>query len=212
MSFYPLGVRLILFVASITLAPCVGTLRTRRFVIYTLNAVLSVCYPEHSSVLFLSTIHSLLHEHIPFIDELGLNVHHSATLDVLCHTLMHVWVMWLIHSYVSVETLFVMMWIFMGSIYNTVVSLNTSVDDESFIRSSVFQALSSGAWISLMGFGVSGTETDLYEPFLWGCLVFGMFNWYVFKNSEWVLARLFRASYFDTFFNVCVYLYVWNRQ
>jgi hypothetical protein len=206
-------VRVVLFITSIVCAPVFGTLRSRRLIIFTFNVILAMCYPECSPVITLSTFHSLFHEHIPFIDEYGLNVNHSAFFDVLIHTLMYVQLMWLVRGIVSMETLFVLFWVLAGSVYNTVVSIYSRVDDDLFVQSSLFQALSSGAWVSLLGLGLdsNSSNTVQYECLLWVSMGVAVLNWYAFRQSTWLLAVLFRASYFDTFFNVPVWLYVWNR-
>lgn len=200
--------RVAVVLAGLTLGPAIGTLTSRRRVLYVCNLLLMLYFPDHWLPVWLATAHSLAHQHIPFIDAVGLNVAHSACVDVMVHTVMHAYVMYYTAHELSFSVMALMTLVLIGCFYNGVVSLFSPVDDEEFIASSVFQALSSGAWLSLLAFNVQGVD---YEPVLLTCMLLGAVNWSVFKQSERTLVALFKASYFDLFFILPVWVLVYNQ-
>jgi hypothetical protein len=207
--YYYFFLNLVLYFLAIYLASTFSVFEVRRKILYTANFFLFLYvsyYTNYQALIMiaLSTLHSLVHQHIPFISEKGLNLSYSAFYDVVVHLCMHIYIIYLTIAHIELLTLTVLSFIAAGSVYNVYVARNAIVNEIKFVNSSIFQALSSGAWISLIVY--QDPLPQDFEYFLLFTIFVGGLNWLLFRHNHSALNSMFRGSYFDTFFIFPVYI------
>lgn len=218
-SHFHLCITNILFLAAgiISIAQ-VGTLRSRRSALYLFSAVIITGLALKGQYYFAwlslwGILHSAAHHLWPFITIHGLNVKATAFPDVAVHLIMH----GIVHSGVcslgvSEATKWGSFFVLLGCAWNCYLSYYSRVDEVLFVKTSCFQALSSGGWVGyLLAISTENQGGVFFETFLWTFWIASVTNWFLFKHSAKWLKKLFAISYLDTLFIIPVWLYIANN-
>ena len=167
---------------------------------------------SHTSLnyfIILAMIHSAIHHLWPFMTHKGYNQDASPFYDVLCHTVM----IYAAHNLVA-EHLGSWVWLsyffILGSIGNTINSvyltpkINTA-GDTAFGFTSVFQAVSTGFWISTMLWYGSWADPSFVTHWL---AIIGIMvaNWGLYKLSHKAVGYSMKYNYVEAVFIVCTWV------
>ncbi|PRP79361.1 hypothetical protein PROFUN_12911 [Planoprotostelium fungivorum] len=209
-----------LFLATgIVLSAQFGRLRTRRNVLYVVAAVQITILTALERFYFAwlalwGIFHSCAHHFWPFITVAGLNIKATAFPDVFVHLTMHV----IVHSAacqlgISDATRLASSLVLVGCLWNAYLAYYSRVDEKWFVYTSMFQALSTGSWVGhLLSVSLQHNQAGfVYESNLWLMWGGAAMNWFLFKNSNKMLKKLFTISYLDTLFIFPVWLYMCNN-
>ncbi|PRP81696.1 hypothetical protein PROFUN_01203 [Planoprotostelium fungivorum] len=209
-----------LFLATaITLCAQFGRLRTRRNFLYVTTSaqilMLLLCQKYYFAWLALWGIfHSCAHHFWPFITVAGLNIKATAFPDVFVHLTMHAIVHFAACQLgISDTTRFASSIVLAGCLWNAYLAYYSRVDEKWFVYTSMFQALSTGSWVGhLLSVSLQHSQAGfVYESNLWLMWGGAAMNWFLFKNSNKMLKKLFTISYLDTLFIFPVWLYMCNN-
>jgi len=195
----------------------VGTLRSRRNALYLLSSVLIPLLLLNAQFYFAwlalwGVLHSCAHHLWPFITVKGLNIKASAFPDVTVHLAMHAIVHAAVLPHLSTPAQWTSTVILLGSIWNWYLSSYSRVDAKWFVNTSIFQAFSTGSWVGyLIAVGLHHQDGPVFETTMWLMWLGAGANWFLFKNSNEMLKKLFRISYLDTLFIIPVWLFMFNN-
>lgn len=209
----------LLTAAGIIFVAQFGTLKTRRTALYRISipivAILLITQQFYFAWLALwAVFHTCAHHFWPFINLKGLNIKASAFPDIVVHLTMHTTVHYAMSSFgVSPITSYASIFILLGCVWNCYLSSYSRVDAPWFVKTSLFQAFSSGSWVAyLITVGSKYQGGTVFEAAMWAFWIGGAVNWFVFKRSAHYLKKLFAVSYLDTLFMIPVFLFIYNNS
>lgn len=163
--------------------------------------------------------HSAIHNIWPFLTEDGYNNLETSTYDVFCHMMMMIVCYNLIKNNIKKNKIIFHLLTYtflLGSFLNCIVSYLIIGNNDEFVHfvfeySTIFQAISTGYWISTMLWYDNHTHKDFIKHWF-GWIILMSINWLLYKTIDNLVQISMYFKYIEAVFMICTWGAVLNSK